>query len=445
MSQESLDVRGHTIFNKPASFPLKVVAGLIDVSAILILSVSALTLLDLAPLPKWPVALLLVSVCLIYLVPQKLWLGFTLGCRLWGLKPAQTGTTMRGLQRQMSFNPMSVFVSSLLTTLCVLISFASVKGLVFEHPIWTRATLWKMDPFMPASSDWLVTPFFYTIGGWPKVYDGHPVLYTLPYEKGPPTRFIGHVIAELESPDIRLILEGPKTPEKVKNQHELKECFLGGYNYSCLTQRESTLNRHISEIRSFSPKRWTLKWFTVDNPMLPPESQPQGIYLSAQSSSSIQDRFIVIGNNGTHQAVILHRTKNAQGDLAFDLVQKTIRSLRVFEELNSGRAWINRELQSIRLDELQGIQNKEILTAQLAEVQGFLISRISVEPSSYDSYFHLAGTSLMLTKRARHFRDGIYFSANRNLQSAYKYATDLAPSDPRTTQIQNLVLESQKN
>jgi hypothetical protein len=74
---------------------------------------------------------------------------------------------------------------------------------------------------------------------------------------------------------------------------------------------------------------------------------------------------------------------------------------------------VNSEIESIRLDRLRGMQenNNELVANQLAEIQILLISRISVEPGSYDSYFHLAGTSLLLAKKSIKTQDGKSVSA----------------------------------
>jgi hypothetical protein len=152
-----------------------------------------------------------------------------------------------------------------------------------------------------------------------------------------------------------------------------------------------------------------------------------------------------VSSNGTHQAIILNRSKGPQGNAAFALMQNAIQSMRSFNELNSGRAWVNRELEEIRLDDLHLLKDSTRLIARLAEIQSLLISRISVDPGSYDSYFHLAGTSLMLAKNSIKTRDGLSVIALQNLQSAYRYATDIAPKDPRTAHIQDLWIESNKH
>jgi hypothetical protein len=315
---------------------------------------------------------------------------------------------------------------------------------MLSHPIWIRASVWKMESFTPSSNykEWLVTPFYYVIGGWPKFFDQKPVFYTIPYEAGPPKQFLGHIIAHWKSPDINLVLEGPKTPHQNKSFEETRDCFLYAHPWSCITIREDTLSRHVDEIKeSIAVQDWSLRWFQVENQLIPEKDRPQGIYLQAIGISRIQDRFILISRNGAHQSIILSRPMNSDGQKAFSLLQKTIASLRNLGEIESGKAWINEQLKNIRL--------KKIVThTDLALVQSLLISKISVEPSNFDSYFHLAGTSLLLVRKGHEekktsINNGMNF-AFQNLKSSYRFAKDVAPSDLRMRQIENLVFEAEK-
>jgi hypothetical protein len=375
---------------------------------------------------------LIFGIALAYVLLQRVFLGGTWGGKIWKI---------RQLKSNGSSSFFTVFIGGLVTTLSLLVSTGLVSELVLKHPYWTQATEWKMEPFVPNPKSAIIAPFFYTLGGWPRKFNKQTLLYTVPYEKGPPTRFVGRIIAELESPDIRLVIEGPKTPDPLAKTSQIKDCILNLTSLRCVNLRETVLSRHLKEVNSFAPKHWTLQWFHIANPMLPPESQPQGIYLRATGLNWIQDRFILISNSGIHQSLILNRTRNAVGDQAFTMTQEIVRSLRVFDELNSGRAWANRSLEIIQLDDVKNIQDSQIQMSSLAEIQGLLISKISVDPSNFDSYFHLAGTSMMIAGKAENSRDRLFVNSNKNIQSVSLFAEDIAPYDPRTTQIKNMLNE----
>lgn len=438
MTQESIQVRGYSIFNKPAGTLLKSCAYLSDFCLILVGYLVALSLLNITPSLNFLCFGLLLGLSLCYWYSQLFFFGITLGGRIWHLKPSPEKRNHSVLLQKSHLNFLNIFISTLVTTLSFLTAATLFRETVLKHPLWMPSEVWKMEPFIPQPKEWSVSPFFYTLGAWPKSFSNQPVFYSVPYEKGPPTRFIGHIFLDWSFPDIRVVIEGPKTPEKVASQAELRECFSTTASLKCLAQRELALRRHLSEIQRISPKHWTVKWFHVNNPFLPPESQAQGIYLGATGNHWAQDRFILVSSHNTHQTLILQRALNAAGDAAFDLIQKTVRSFRLFHELDSGKAWINRELESIQLNQLNSLNDEKLLAFTLAQIQGQLISKISVEPGSYDSYFHLAGTTAMLIKKVPHLTSAQKNSFKRNLQSAYQYLEDIAPQDPRTTQIQNL-------
>jgi hypothetical protein len=444
---EDIHVRGHRSFNRPATRTIRFFSTLLDLFIILFITTYALSYLHITPLPRFGVFSLLALIGLLYWFPQRILFGITAGEKLWQLRARKTD---RYRLREVLYQCDHIAVSSILTSILITLSVLTATGFAFKNtilqsPLWTPASLWRLTPYAPNTDDWVIAPFFYTIGGWPKKFAGKPIFYTLVYEKGPPTRFIGHIFANWSVPDIKVIFEGPKTPEKSMSQDEIKDCILRKFSYQCLAIREGTLARHMDQIALISPESWTMKWFIVENPMIPPEDQVQGVYLSAVGENWIQDRFIIVSSNGTHQAIILNRSKGPQGNAAFALMQNAIQSMRSFNELNSGRAWVNRELEEIRLDDLHLLKDSTRLIARLAEIQSLLISRISVDPGSYDSYFHLAGTSLMLAKNSIKTRDGLSVIALQNLQSAYRYATDIAPKDPRTAHIQDLWIESNKH
>lgn len=112
--------------------------------------------------------------------------------------------------------------------------------------------------------------------------------------------------------------------------------------------------------------------------------------------------------------------------------------MATFSELNPGQTWINRELSEIHIDQLESQQNAPAFLPKVAEIQSDLISKISVEPSSLDSYFHLAGTSYLVFTHLGNKIDFIKGTAYQNLSSAYQFAQDLSPADSRTLQIQKM-------
>jgi hypothetical protein len=449
-----MEVRGYTSHNTPAFNHLRALSNLIDLSIVLFLFLITADFLRISPAPKLSLLFIFIATAVIYWIPQKKLYGVTLGERAWLLKPKNKEalslapfffSLKERLYQRDYIAPLTTFSAILITALSILITATEFRSVILNHPNWLKTEEWKLKTFIPNPKDWTVSPFFYLLGGWPKSFLGKPVFYSLPYEVGPPTRFVGHVIAYWEHPYISVTFEGPKTPGLAANISELKECFVGGlYSIHCLLLREAALNRHINEIKNTKNLiSWSMKWFNVENLLLTAQEAPQGIYLSAIGKNWTQDRFILINGNGTHQAIILRRPNNVRGQEAFQLLQQSIGSIRNFNELDSGKAWINRVLETTQLNELKVTPDSAPLSTQLGEIQQFLISKITVDPADFNSYFHLAGTSIMLAKAALDQRLQSKIALD-NLESAQHFATDVAPADPRILQMQNLDAEMRK-
>jgi hypothetical protein len=458
---QGIEVRGYTSHNTPALTILRVLSYLIDFCFILFTMLLITDYFKISPTPQ--LSFIFIMTALLYWLPQKKLFGVTLGERSWLLKPKNKErlkipsrlhshlangiffSLKERLYQRDSIHPLPTFMAVLLTALCLFVTVNRFRSTVLSHPDWLKTEQWHLKSFTPETQDWSVSPFFYLLGGWPKSFQGKPIFYTLPYEVGPPTRFVGHVIAYWDHPNISVTFEGPKTPDLAANRTEFKNCFEGAiYSLHCLSLRETVLGRHIQEIRAKKNLvHWSMKWFQVENPLLTSEESPQGIYLSAVGKTWTQDRFILINANGTHQAIILRRPNNERGQEAFALLQKSIGSIRNFNELNSGKAWIDRRLEITTLKDLKNDSDPTLLSNRLGEIQQLILSKITVDPADFNSYFHLAGTSVMLAKATpdRRFRIKI---ALDNLKSAQHFASDVAPNDPRNVQIQNLETEIRK-
>lgn len=442
MSQGNLEVRGYTSFNRQASYLLKTASTVADASLVLGVALLAIKLFKLHPIPHIGQVGGFVFFAGLYRWVQKRFLGITLGHRIWGLRQIDHRLY------QQAYLTLGVILTGITLTFSTLI----LTGLAFhetiiKNPLWIKTSPWEITPFVPTGDQWSIQPFFYTLGGWPREFQGRPIFYSIYYEKGPPTRFIGHIVAHWQHPDISLIIEGPKTPNSAElqtnPQEKLRSCFLSS-SYACLFDRETALTRHLDEMQKIA-QDWTVSWFSVSDSSLALDEQTQGIYLSAEGSEKIQDRFILIGNTGIHQTLILNRPKTPAGTQAFDLVKNLVGSLRVFPRLDASRAWIDRSLESVHLENLKNMKDPESFTKQLAEIQSYLVSKISVDPASFESFFHLSGTSLLLLKSPfqQNF-DGRNTVAFGNIQSAYRFAQDISAKDPRLNEMQNLVLEARK-
>ncbi len=442
MSQFKVEVRGHFSYQSSASRRVLFFAGLVDFFLVASLHTSFLILAKIPIFPSWIIGFTYLATAVSYWLAAKILFGKTLGHFIWNLK--NRGKFPHALLEplyQADVKNRGARFRSQLGTLATLLAFGfSLSRAFLTDPLWSSATHWKIAPYLPPAEESLVAPFFYILASWPKKFDGRTVFYSFPYEKGPPSHFIGHIVAHWATPNVKLTLEGPKTPKAALSQSELKRCILGGFSFTCLYAKEASLRRHISGLQP-----WKLRWFSVENPYLPPEDQPQGIYLSTSDAYSTFDHFILVQPGGVQQTLTLERSHDAPGDLAFKKMQEIVGSIRSLNELEAGRAWINQKISGIRLEDLKQTQDQDLLSSQLAEIQGILLSKISVDPASFDSYFHLAGTAHLLAKHTANHRDAWGLIALQNLQTSFRFASDVAPTHPKIAEMQELWLDAKKH
>ena len=134
-----------------------------------------------------------------------------------------------------------------------------------------------------------------------------------------------------------------------------------------------------------------------------------------------------------------------EGIRAEEIFHRAMGSLRVSNDLNPGRAWIDRQLQSVDLGKILSSAMTESTVTQLSKVQALLLSKLTVNAGSFDSYYHLGGTALLMLKLAEKTNQSDWsVNAKSMVSSAYRYAKDIAPKDPRLPKLQNIWLDAEK-
>ncbi len=455
--QPSISIRGVSAYDGPPSPSTLLCSLACDVALGVMAVMLAVNRFALSPVPRLSGFLWVLAVFgSLWIVQYGIFKG-TLGQWIWRLRflderkqrPRFPLHNAR-LHQHVRLDGLKLLSARALTLAIVLAALGSAVHNLQRHPLLMSAEIWELSPHVPDPSDanWGIIPYFYTMGAWPKSFEGNPILYSLPYEKGPPTRFIGHIIAHWDRPDTRVTIEGPLTTT-LENPYSIRECVTGSrlktLSPRCLKLREMVLERHLAEMRQLDPSSWTLKWFEIKNLALPAHESPIGVYLSASSEKRAQERFVFINARGVNQTFVLDFPHNRRGELARETFHKALRSQKLSIELNSGRAWIDRRLAGTRLGDLDQLTGSDEFVPRLAEVHALLLSKISVEPKTFDAYYHLAGTSLMLAKHAYKRNNSDWTAiAKPMVLSSYRYAQDIAPKDQRTTQIESIWLDAKK-
>ncbi|MGK5087547.1 hypothetical protein WDW86_08310 [Bdellovibrionota bacterium FG-2] len=430
-------IRGVSTYHLPASQGRRLGALIVDGILAIAVGVAALTLGEslggFTGIPKF--SWILTFILIFFGVRRA-----SPGRRIWGLKK-----TNGQFQKSESLGFVILFRGGA-TLLSGLVLLALTQFTLLAHPLWQKAQPWQPHLSREGAANAQNLPFFYTQALWPLSFGNQPIYYSIPYEKGPPAHFVGHIVARWDAPGaprIRVIFEGPKTPNAPWPLEALKDCFAKSWislldlkdvsqDLSCLTKKQDVLARHLGEIRALGMKVTEFRWFNLP-------SQAQGFYLHSEKpkgygyEETYQDRFCFITPHGIHQTVILERPHSADGATAWQTFQAALSTLELREALKTSQAWVN--------DQLAKINAKNSQVEVLTHAQALLASKISVDGKVLDSYFHLGGTAyLQLQKNESAPRDVM----NNLIANMYHYSKDLAPLDPRTLELEKMVLAAEK-
>lgn len=314
---------------------------------------------------------------------------------------------------------------------------------------------------------WEMHSYFYLLGAWPTAFE-RPIFGVLPYEKGPPKRFVGSIRWNWFSPGAQLTVEGPKTPidpgffqtNNADPRARVEACLTQGFSFAikaadCGSIREAVLKRHITAIENEFPTRartselkWSSWWFRIQNPKLTARDQTQGFGIAAEAktASGIKrvERWTLISRQGTHETLVFQTQGQtvSQAQVARSAFRNLISTLRLSDELGPQRALANQSLARLNLKGLDRLKNTPKLAAEIARIHRALLSKISVDPGALDAYYHLAGTAILLAEKidsdktlTEQNRIEITSVVRPLIASAFHYARDVAPRDPKTEEI----------
>lgn len=487
--QSQVHVQGAHAFSRPVSFGCRLFAQSCDIGWFLC---AVLTLLQLVPhclnylndlyvFNDFVFIGILLGILLgilfglfaIYRYLLRLILGKTLGEMAWGIYrtkfPPRTQNKNSAFSHYPRLTNFQLTRGIVLTFFPVLCCFEYLIHLENSHPILMTAKTKEFsfkDPSLLVQNSlsetetykWALLPFFYSVGAWPTLYDSKPVFYTLPYESGPPHRFIGHIVARWKMPETFVTFEGPKTPNPPIPLQEIKNCIVSENaleKFSCLSIRNKTLSRHLLEMLEDSGKTtkkfeptwkplWQISWLETD--------QMRGILLQLESEERIQNRMILITRQGQLQTIGFKAPNHVEGKKDEEVFFQALQTLIVNDDQSTGKASIVQSLLGVKhqaLERESGSADYANYSIYISKVQSLLMSRISVDPKTFDTFFQLGGTAFQLfreLKKRGGLSDSDEGTANTQalLQSAYRYAKDINPSDPKIDQLQNFWAESRR-
>ena len=243
-------VRGHSTATVKPSVFTKLIAILTDLLLAVVVTEIIYACFNLSPVPDSKFWILLIIFWLIPMGISRL-RKQSFGEWIWKIERVGESRT----QVVSAANSSGIF----LTLLLIFIGYGLFKFKIARAPEWTSTPPMAIDAVLPPSN-WRVLAFHYTLAAWPP-----PRAYFIPYEFGPPKRFVGKVEAlwssnkasavdsnsDVEShyASEKLVFEGPKTPQIFASgevtRKDLKDCVLGAPSFHCAWTRELAIKRPL--------------------------------------------------------------------------------------------------------------------------------------------------------------------------------------------------------
>ncbi|MBS1962016.1 MAG: hypothetical protein JST04_07365 [Bdellovibrionales bacterium] len=332
-----------------------------------------------------------------------------------------------------------------------------IAGLMFTGG--ATVFLWMRDPtlrplrtevvplFAPDSAnarDWQILPFFYATGAFPVRLFAHgqptaeekgelSVEFGLPYEKGPPIRFIKKMTAYWRDLDSRLTLTGPLSAASPATPEALHECFAGWFR--CAGDRRKIWENQIAP-QITGRALVENYWFTTDNPFLAADERPQGIYFKTSVDRGfVREAYVLVGPRMAIQSFVLDRPDRPEGVAASETLRKVVGSLRMSGDLQAPRAFVNPKLAALRI-------GPKSTLADLVAAEGYLLAKVSIEPKEAESFYHLGGLALTLFHAAkREGRIELAASSKTIVKSAVRFARDVDPNSKRLPEMERFEVE----
>ncbi len=231
-----------------------------------------------------------------------------------------------------------------------------------------------------------ILPFGHTLGPWPGTFRGEPIVTRLTYRKGPPDKFLDQMTQIWRPVDVELTLFGPTTVSPNTPLERWKSCFTR--RLSCKEEKNRFWSRVFPEKKSLEKHLSGIAWFES-----PVSTGAQGVRMTLLMPTHRIDRYAVITPKGAVQVFSLKTVLNPVGLEGRELFLQTLADLRVSDDLSAGRKQIEDQLRGFNLEAAKKIASPKARFESLIRAQTLICSHLSVDPTSIDSFFHLAGVT----------------------------------------------------
>ncbi|MBS1958963.1 MAG: hypothetical protein JST80_05780 [Bdellovibrionales bacterium] len=234
-------------------------------------------------------------------------------------------------------------------------------------------------------SNWNVLPYGYTLAPWPKTFQGEPIVTKLTYHKGPPKKFLQEIVQIWRPVEVELRVDGPRTLVPNFKASDWKRCFASRFN--CRAEK-AEFQKYLGVHGREEPQ---VTWFETLDVL-----GARGVHTLQEFPSYDLNRYTVITDKGVLQTFMLKSVRNPVGTAAIETFLKVLGGMKVRDDLEGSKEWIQSKIKAVRLDVVRATPDPKLRIEKMIQVQNYIASHLSVDPTQFPPYFHLAGVTHML-------------------------------------------------
>ncbi|MBU6152817.1 MAG: hypothetical protein KGP28_00815 [Bdellovibrionales bacterium] len=258
------------------------------------------------------------------------------------------------------------------------------------HGVFAEETY---EPSIPENLDreegaFMTVSFGYHLVPWPKFFEGDPVVSTMDYQKGPPSKFITRMTQIWSPGNAEVIIEGPRTPETGVTVDQWKSCLQSVF---CVARKNRFIEIALKDLIKQRSRLKKVVWFES-----PAVDAGRGLRLEFDLDEQMLERFVIITDSGNTQNFSLRYAKNEIGKAAHEQFRKLMTGFTLRDDLKTPREWISTRLKGVALARIASIPDPKIRYQKWIETQNLLFSQIAIDPRNVAPFFHLAGVTHLL-------------------------------------------------
>lgn len=293
------------------------------------------------------------------------------------------------------------------------------------------------SPEAKTSAESLALPFFGVFATWPTTFLGEPIFVQIPYHRGPPKKFIERIDFVFKTNVATLEIHGPKTIDAKLTRAMWRNC------YSAWIKCRGAKKNLIQSLHPKVARNANFSWIRSNA-----NENLQGLHAVLNDEKYRLDEYVLFDESGAATQLLLRTAQTAEGARAFDSWSEILTTLRTVPlgQFKTSAEWAGTEIARVRLSDLLKTKDASQRIAALARAQLTIASRLSVQPTQAEGFFHFGGVSHLLAIELIKAKPGtlksqesFFQSAEPNLLAMQSYIRDFGARSREERNIEALI------